>query len=534
MPDIVVPGNDRSVSYSATNGQTVFPYDFPIANASHLAVFKNGLRLTITTHYNVDGVGGEGGGDVTLTSGAALDDLIVIDGDTPAARLSNFNNAGDFRAPTVNAEFNRQVEVDQQIIRNSKRAIRLSDGDDTSPDALTVPAKATRARKALIFGDDGEVIVSDDDYNDQAANAAASAQAAANSADSASDDAAAAAGSASAASGSADAAAASAANAALYSSDLGQFYITGANVGGSANNVTLNIPIIAGALTAGMELTFAMPFAPTGSTTVTVTTAAGAQSPFTLNWSNGGTVASGDLNSGEELTVRYNGMVGRIMSKPKFLPTNSVSTTAMQAQAASYAKIQNVSATDRVLGRSSAGAGVIEEIAFTSQARQLCDDTSFSAMRATLGLGSAAVINSNPFRAVLGSNQTGIVTATWTKIAFGAESFDVGNFFNTTNNRFQPTEAGYYELTGNLEFNTTNIADGSACRSAIYFNGGADIEYGPYNNAATATVNIGSMVTAMRYFNGSTDYAEMYVLGGGAGNKTANSGNTYLHGKRVG
>lgn len=60
-----------------------------------------------------------------------------------------------------------------------------------------------------------------------------------------------------------------------------------------------------------------------------------------------------------------------------------------------YAKIQNISATDKVLGRATVGAGDTEEITFTTFARQLADDTSFSAMRTTLGLGSMAVQNSN-------------------------------------------------------------------------------------------------------------------------------------------
>ena len=58
--------------------------------------------------------------------------------------------------------------------------------------------------------------------------------------------------------------------------------------------------------------------------------------------------------------------------------------------AITYAKLQNVSATDKILGRSTAGAGVVEEITCTSQARQLLDDTSFSAMRTTLQLGALA------------------------------------------------------------------------------------------------------------------------------------------------
>lgn len=54
-----------------------------------------------------------------------------------------------------------------------------------------------------------------------------------------------------------------------------------------------------------------------------------------------------------------------------------------------YAKIQNVSATDMVLGRSTAGAGVVEEIACTPAARTVLDDTTVGAMVDTLGGASA-------------------------------------------------------------------------------------------------------------------------------------------------
>ena len=47
-------------------------------------------------------------------------------------------------------------------------------------------------------------------------------------------------------------------------------------------------------------------------------------------------------------------------------------------------KLAKLSATDRVLGRVSSGAGAAEEITFTDQAQQLADDTSFQAMCATL------------------------------------------------------------------------------------------------------------------------------------------------------
>lgn len=54
-----------------------------------------------------------------------------------------------------------------------------------------------------------------------------------------------------------------------------------------------------------------------------------------------------------------------------------------------YAKIQNVTATDKVLGRSTAGAGDVEEITFTAAARALADDATAAAMLVTLGAATA-------------------------------------------------------------------------------------------------------------------------------------------------
>jgi hypothetical protein len=67
--------------------------------------------------------------------------------------------------------------------------------------------------------------------------------------------------------------------------------------------------------------------------------------------------------------------------------------------AVTYAKIQNVSATDKLLGRSTAGAGVVEEIACTAAGRALLDDVAASNQRTTLGLGTAAVAASGDFAA---------------------------------------------------------------------------------------------------------------------------------------
>ncbi len=66
---------------------------------------------------------------------------------------------------------------------------------------------------------------------------------------------------------------------------------------------------------------------------------------------------------------------------------------AIDADAVTYAKIQNVSATDKILGRSTAGAGDVEEITCTAAGRALLDDADAAAQRTTLALGGLATLS---------------------------------------------------------------------------------------------------------------------------------------------
>jgi hypothetical protein len=72
----------------------------------------------------------------------------------------------------------------------------------------------------------------------------------------------------------------------------------------------------------------------------------------------------------------------------------TIATAGIADDAVTYAKVQDVSATDKLLGRSTAGSGVIEEITCTAAGRALLDDAAASDQRTTL---SAAARSQSDF-----------------------------------------------------------------------------------------------------------------------------------------
>jgi hypothetical protein len=79
------------------------------------------------------------------------------------------------------------------------------------------------------------------------------------------------------------------------------------------------------------------------------------------------------------------------------------------------AQLANI-ATDRVLGRASAGTGAVELLTVTAAGRNLLDDADAAAQRTTLGLGTAALAASGAFAPAVHGHVIGDVTGLQTAL----------------------------------------------------------------------------------------------------------------------
>lgn len=123
-------------------------------------------------------------------------------------------------------------------------------------------------------------------------------------------------------------------------------------------------------------------------------------------------------------------------------------------------------------------------------------------------------LNGPAFSAYINASTQSLSNATWTKLTFNAEEFDTASCFDsTTNYRFTPNVAGYYQVNLSMYFDYT-VSQFTNAAGSIYKNGSAfkNISQQGYGGYGTG------IVSALIYMNGTTDYIEGYAyISGGSG-----------------
>ena len=146
--------------------------------------------------------------------------------------------------------------------------------------------------------------------------------------------------------------------------------------------------------------------------------------------------------------------------------------------------------------------GSSPSITFSDSTTQTTAFTTGAVTQSTIATGVAGT--GPAFSAYNTSIQT-LSNNTATKIAFQTKEFDTASAFDSsTNYRFTPLVAGYYQVTAALAWYPSTVG---VIQGWIYKNGTAKISGS--NNISNSN---GSqfLINGLVYLNGSTDYIEIY------------------------
>lgn len=122
---------------------TVFAFAFLLLLEDDLKVYLDGVLQT--SGYTVSGVGNPTGGTVTFSVAPASSVVVLLDRDIPLERLTDYQDAGDLLADTLNRDFDRLWMAIQGESDINSRQLTLPQGSAVDAD-LPAPTAATVLR----------------------------------------------------------------------------------------------------------------------------------------------------------------------------------------------------------------------------------------------------------------------------------------------------------------------------------------------------------------------------------------------------
>lgn len=141
---------------------------------------------------------------------------------------------------------------------------------------------------------------------------------------------------------------------------------------------------------------------------------------------------------------------------------------------------------------------------------------------------AAGVAGNGPaFSAYLNTAQS--ISIGWSKIQINTEEFDTNNNFDsTTNYRFTPQVAGYYQINGWVG---SGLSGATQWIFISIYKNGVPNKYGTnaIGTANGATTNVNALI----YFNGTTDYVELYAYPSATTALNTGLQNTFFQGSLV-
>lgn len=333
MPDphVTIPDEDPIIQYTVTTADDEFTFPFTYFDETDIKVY-DGEDLISSSDYTITGntgtTGGYDGGTVTLDT-AVTDTTITILRDVPVARTTDFPISGPFNITTLNTQLDKLFAIIQQLELLIARALTVPNTDDPTLD-MQIPSATDRANKFLSFDANGEPQTADEvtsgvyygpDDADPATRPDGSA---------------------------------SVAGDLYYNTTTQQLKVYSGTAWAAATHTN---PITSTFTGDGVETQFTLDADPGSENSTIVTWDGAVQHRSTYSVSGTALTFSSAPGNGVAIEVTILG-VAMSFGVPADL---SVTTDKLVDDAVTYAKMQNVSATSRVLGRKTAAAGDTEE-----------------------------------------------------------------------------------------------------------------------------------------------------------------------------